>query len=82
LDAGRLPPAVETALYRIIQEGLTNVARHAQARTVSVVLERRDKLVRVIVEDDGIGFDPASRSRASGSGSMACKNGPSSSEGI
>jgi signal transduction histidine kinase len=58
LEAGRLPPAVETALYRIIQEGLTNVARHAQARTVSVVLERRDNQVRVIVEDDGIGFDP------------------------
>lgn len=58
LGGERLPPAVETALYRIIQEGLTNVARHAQARTVSVVLERRNGLVRVIVEDDGRGFDP------------------------
>lgn len=59
LEAQRLPPAVETALYRIIQEGLTNVARHAQARTVSVVLERRDEVVRVIVEDDGTGFNAA-----------------------
>jgi signal transduction histidine kinase len=66
LETGRLPPAVETALYRIIQEGLTNVARHAEARRVSVVLERRDNLVRVIVEDDGIGFDtrqPVARDR-------------------
>ncbi len=66
LEAQRLPPAVETALYRIIQEGLTNVARHAQARTVSVVLERRDEVVRVIVEDDGTGFnaaEPAVRER-------------------
>jgi signal transduction histidine kinase len=54
----RLPPPVETALYRIVQESLTNIARHAQAETASVLLERRRDRVRVIIEDDGRGFDP------------------------
>jgi signal transduction histidine kinase len=53
----RLPSEVETALYRIVQEALTNVAKHAQAETVSVVLEKRDASVRLIIEDDGRGFD-------------------------
>lgn len=55
---GRLPAAVETTLYRIVQEALTNVARHAQANEVSVFLEQRNGRVRVIIEDDGQGFDP------------------------
>lgn len=63
----RLPSAVETALYRIVQEGLTNVARHAQARTASVLLERRNGRIRVIVEDDGKGFIPQ---QAAGSGRL------------
>jgi PAS domain S-box-containing protein len=55
----RLPIDVETALYRIVQEAMTNVIRHAQATRVDVLLEQRgDKLV-VIVEDNGVGFDPA-----------------------
>jgi signal transduction histidine kinase len=58
LDEERLPPPVETAVYRIIQESLTNIARHAQAHNASVLLERRNGRVRAIVEDDGIGFDP------------------------
>ena len=53
----RLRPEVETALYRILQEALTNVARHAQATTVSVLLERRQNVVLLIVEDNGCGFD-------------------------
>jgi signal transduction histidine kinase len=57
LDDDRLPPDVETALYRIVQEALTNVARHAEAANVSVVLEKRDRFVRLIIEDDGRGFD-------------------------
>lgn len=56
---GRLPAPAETALYRIIQESLTNVARHAQAQTASVLLERRDHRVRAIIEDDGVGFNLA-----------------------
>jgi signal transduction histidine kinase len=55
----RLPEAVETALYRIVQESLTNVVKHARARTVSILLARRDGTVTAVVEDDGTGFDPA-----------------------
>jgi signal transduction histidine kinase len=53
----RLPSQVETALYRIAQESLTNAAKHAQARGVGVLLENRDTTVVLIVEDDGNGFD-------------------------
>jgi PAS domain S-box-containing protein len=54
----RLATEAETALYRIAQEALTNVARHSRARTVEVILERRSDYVLLIVEDDGVGFDP------------------------
>jgi len=53
----RLPASVETALYRIIQEGLTNIARHAEATSASILIERRNGRVRAIIEDDGKGFD-------------------------
>jgi len=53
----RLPGPIEIAVYRIVQEALTNTAKHADARTVSVLLERRDDAVHLIVEDDGRGFD-------------------------
>lgn len=58
LDGERLPPVVETAMYRIVQEALTNVVRHAQAKHADVLLERRDKRIIAVVEDDGVGFDP------------------------
>jgi signal transduction histidine kinase len=57
-DAERLPGASETALYRIVQEALTNVFKHAHARRVSVVLLRSAQQVSAVVEDDGLGFDP------------------------
>lgn len=57
LEGVRLAPEVETALYRILQEALTNVARHAHAQNVSVLLETRGSSVVLIVEDDGRGFD-------------------------
>ena len=53
----RLPSEVETNLYRIVQEALTNVAKYAKARNVSIVLEIRPKSVNLIIEDDGVGFD-------------------------
>ena len=56
-DSGRLPEPVEVALYRVVQEALTNVLRHAKAKNVSVVLERNHTTVAVIIEDDGDGFD-------------------------
>ena len=52
----RLAPEIETALYRIIQEALTNVAKHAQAAHVSVVLNRGPRSVTAVIEDDGHGF--------------------------
>jgi signal transduction histidine kinase len=55
---GRVALDLETALYRIVQEALTNVVRHAQATRVDVLLERRDGRIVVIIEDDGQGFDP------------------------
>jgi signal transduction histidine kinase len=55
--AERLNPALETAVYRIIQESLTNIARHAQAHMASVLLEQRHGRIRAIIEDDGVGFD-------------------------
>ncbi|UUX95049.1 PAS domain-containing protein [Aquabacterium sp. J223] len=57
-----LPPPVEATVYRIVQEALTNVRKHADAGRVAVVLERRGALLRAIVEDDGCGFEaePAS----------------------
>lgn len=58
LEGERLMPETETALYRIVQEALTNVARHAHASKADVILERRGDRVVAIVEDDGIGFDP------------------------
>jgi signal transduction histidine kinase len=57
LERQRLQPEVETAIYRIVQEALTNVLKHAEARRVSVIVERRRDRVIVIVEDDGKGFD-------------------------
>lgn len=54
----RLPPPVETALYRIVQEALTNVGKYAKAATVSILLQRFPDQVQLIVEDDGQGFDP------------------------
>ena len=58
LGAQRLPADVETALYRIVQEALTNVVKHADARHVSIVLTRKQASVLVMIEDDGRGFDP------------------------
>ena len=55
--AGRLPTQVETTLYWVVQEALTNVAKHARAGRLSLILNRRDEDVLVILEDDGIGFD-------------------------
>ncbi|HBY97998.1 MAG TPA: ATPase [Chloroflexi bacterium] len=60
----RLCPTTETALYRIIQEAITNAARHGVAHTVSVLLTGRDGQVRAIIEDDGCGFDPGTARRA------------------
>jgi two-component system sensor histidine kinase UhpB len=53
----RLPPRVENAFFRIAQEALVNVAKHAQASRVIVTLQERLGTVQMVVADDGIGFD-------------------------
>ncbi len=53
----RLPAELETVLYRVVQEALTNVLKHAQASNVSIVFDRRPDYIRVVIEDDGSGFD-------------------------
>jgi len=58
LGDSRLPPEAETALYRIVQEALTNVVKHAAARRVSITLVRKEASAVVVIEDDGRGFDP------------------------
>lgn len=58
LDKVRLPPEVEINLYRIAQEALNNITKHAEAKGVDILLERRGHYVELIVEDDGRGFEP------------------------
>jgi signal transduction histidine kinase len=58
IGEGRLPSDVETTVYRIVQEALTNVVKHAEARKVSILLVRRETMLTAVVEDDGQGFDP------------------------
>ena len=54
----RLNTEVETMVYRLAQEALNNVAKHARAQHVDIVLERNADHLSLIVEDDGVGFDP------------------------
>lgn len=65
LGAERLPAEVETALYRIVQEGLTNMAKHADPSRASVLVTPKNGRVLLVLEDDGIGFDAG---QAEGSG--------------
>jgi signal transduction histidine kinase len=57
LDQRCLPAHVESTAYRVVQEALTNVRRHAKATRVSLIVERRRNELLVIIEDDGRGFD-------------------------
>ncbi len=62
----RLSPELETNLYRIVQEGLNNILKHAHASNVNVLLEMRGSRIVLIIEDDGNGFDPESDRRSAG----------------
>jgi signal transduction histidine kinase len=57
LGDARLPSEVETALYRMVQEALTNIVKHAQAKRVSIILGLSRASVSAVIEDDGIGFE-------------------------
>lgn len=56
LSENEISPEVETSLYRIAQEAINNISKHAQATRVAVVIERREKQIVLIIEDNGIGF--------------------------
>ncbi len=73
----RFPAAVETAVYRIVQEALTNVTKHAQATRVSVRLQMKGPLLRCVIRDNGVGFDiksVASRKGQKGLGLIGIKS--------
>ncbi|MHB1688398.1 MAG: PAS domain-containing sensor histidine kinase [Ignavibacteriaceae bacterium] len=53
----RLKPDIETVLYRIVQEGLNNIVKHSQAKEFSVQLVKYPSFIRLMIEDDGVGFD-------------------------
>ncbi len=57
-NVGRLDPVIETAIYRVVQESLHNVAKHAQAHNVDIHMERRGETLRLVIEDDGTGIRP------------------------
>ena len=60
----RLPPEIETTLFRVVQEAVTNVLKHAQAQHLQVELQLRAGEVRACIQDDGCGFDPTTFSAA------------------
>ena len=61
----RLSSEIETIIYRLVQESLTNILKHAHAHAVSVLLDHTAQEIRVIVEDDGIGFNVAAQADSS-----------------
>jgi signal transduction histidine kinase len=64
LEEGALGPEARAHIFRIIQEALSNARRHGGARSVGVLLETGDDVARVVVQDDGTGFDPAELERS------------------
>jgi signal transduction histidine kinase len=60
LDDSKLPSDVAIGIYRIVQEALTNIAKHTKATRAKVTMQRQDGRLQVIVQDNGVGFDVAS----------------------
>lgn len=72
-EVDSVPDEVRTCLYRVVQEALTNVARHAQAKRIRVAISRHDGHVSVAIEDDGIGFSVSRSRKATGLGLVGLK---------
>jgi PAS domain S-box-containing protein len=70
VERERFDPETETAVFRAVQEGLSNVAKHADASTVSLLLERHREHLAVVLEDDGVGFDVAGGTEGVGGGRL------------
>jgi signal transduction histidine kinase len=64
LGDARVPPAVETAAFRILQESLFNASRHARSTSVEVELSRQERWLHLEVRDDGVGLDDAAVANA------------------
>ena len=64
----RLPPEIETTLFRVVQEAINNIVRHALARSVRLIFTLTEEAMTVLIEDDGVGFDLMEVSLASDSG--------------
>jgi two-component system sensor histidine kinase UhpB len=62
----RLAAQTENALFRIAQEALANVAKHAQATQVTIAVKADHEIVRLMIADDGIGFDPTTPAKPDG----------------
>lgn len=69
----RLAPEVEVTIYRIVQEGLTNVIKHARAQRCRVSVEHGEGRVALVLEDDGVGFDPSARAGEPGLGLISIR---------
>jgi two-component system, NarL family, sensor histidine kinase UhpB len=69
----RLTSEVETLVYRVVQEAMTNILKHAAARNVSIVLERRGDWLRVVIEDDGRGFRSADETMITSPEDESCR---------
>jgi signal transduction histidine kinase len=63
-DDSRMPPPIEVLLFRVTQEALTNMVKHAHARTGHVELVLNATQVKLTISDDGVGFDPEQRRRS------------------
>lgn len=74
LQEGTIPPIIAAAIYRIIQELVNNIIRHAQAKNALVQLVRKDDVLSIAVEDDGKGFDPSILANSEGMGWLNLKN--------
>jgi signal transduction histidine kinase len=68
---GQLPPEIEEGLYRIGQEALNNVMKHAQASNIRLCLRQAEASVTLEIADDGIGFDPSTAGKQGGLGLQA-----------
>jgi signal transduction histidine kinase len=66
--AGRLPPTLDTILYRVAQEAITNVVKHARARGFSLALQAMNGRIEMDIRDDGVGFDPEDGARKASRG--------------
>jgi signal transduction histidine kinase len=72
-EVGRFSTETETAVYRIVQEALHNIAKHAQATSASVSLARENGSIRLLIEDDGVGIFPKSNFRGNSFGLAGIK---------